>query len=199
MQSRSAQKLTYPTSALVRNAPNHKRNRQTKLTTLLNLRALHEVVDDSLWAILEQFATRRSVAAQSSLFSAGELARFYFLVESGEVLISRQATHRQGHAVRVLSAGDIFSYGCGDQQAADCTAMADSVLRCVERRVLDDAALTSGPLRRLIFAVHTAELELVLESLPASRADVEDNASSSNASKVLRPDFRRQRRSAPSS
>ncbi len=178
---------------------------RTKLATLLNLRSLEDLTDDGLWAVLANAAVRRQLQARTTLFSNGDPSRFYYLVECGELLVHRHVLPNLRPTARVLNDGDVFTYDCAGYHAAECVALTDSVVRCVDRQIFDERASTSHLLQRVLHAVHSAELEMILESLtsPSSHfsepSDIKRSppfpavqkpaAAKQFTAAILRPDF----------
>lgn len=127
--------------------------------------ALEYLTDDGRWSILANQTTRRVVKAHCELFSIDQLARNYFLVESGELFAYRPGSSRQKAVVRTLHDGDLFSFECGERHAANCVATIDSVIRQIDRRVLQTSARMSRVVACILRAMHAAELEMILQSL----------------------------------
>lgn len=139
----------------------------TKLRTLLNLRRIEEIFDDSVWSALSENAVRRTLKTHTSLFSEGDPATTIFLIESGKLLVRRRRRQAARPTMRLLSCGDLFTYDCGGVRAATCVALSDAVLLQIDSRNLREAAQASPLLDRVLRAVHAAELRMILESLGA--------------------------------
>jgi Cyclic nucleotide-binding domain len=155
--------------------------------TLPTRQVLKRLTDGGLWSILANQTTRRMVKAQSELFSIDQQARSYFLVESGELLAYRPGVGRQRAAVRILRDGDLFSFECGEIHAANCVATTDSVVRQIDRRVLNASARTSPLVSSILQAMHAAELAMILETLCGDANEAPDDAPMPLRPNVCRP------------
>ena len=110
-------------------------------------------------------AGRRTVAAQATLFEAGELAKNYYLVVSGDLLVHRRLTLRSKPVIRFMRRGDLFIYDCDGRHAANCHATTDCVVLPIERCWLDNVSRGNAALAGVLKSVHATELEMILTSL----------------------------------
>lgn len=117
---------------------------------------------DLLWPL----GTRRRIRPHDGLFSIGDRASHYYLVESGRLLL-RRAPQDAAPIVRVVEAGELFIFDCDWIHAADCHALTDAVVLAVDRRRVEIRALFDVALRGVLQAVHAQELAMILQSLGA--------------------------------
>lgn len=119
---------------------------------------------DWMTELLAPIGVRRRIAAQSSLFNAGDRATHYFLVESGQIVVHR---HPRGAkpSVRLAEEGDLLIYDCDGVHAADCHSTQAAIVFAIDRRRLELRAILDPALRGILHRVHAGELTMILESL----------------------------------
>ena len=100
------------------------------------------------------------------------------------LLVYRQSSSAKP-AIRVVTDGDLFTYDCGGTRAANCEALDDCAVVCIDRQRLHESARSSSLLTRVLRAVHSAELEMILESLGESRAGRAPRASENDDCSVV--------------
>ncbi len=130
---------------------------------------------DRSWmsSVLGSFARRRSISARSGLFSEEDPAPYYYFVQTGEFLVHRRIERlRMGRpkaAVRLVSEDDLFIFDCDGVHVANCDAVVESVVLCIERQRLEQLAALDPVLRRMLTAVHETELRFILRALGHDR------------------------------
>ena len=121
-----------------------------------------------------KFAVRMKIAAQQQLFGAGDNAHFY-LIERGDVIAHGRITDGASpvrSAVRFFSDGDLFIVNSGNVHVADCHTIHPCTVLRFERKSLDELALNSMKLQRLLSFVYENEIALVRSICGLRSADV---------------------------
>ena len=119
----------------------------------------------SVTAALEKAAVRIAIPAHTTIVYEGAPARSYFLIESGEVLAHRKHGRQVRSMVRRLSDGDVFGFDFAGTVGATCEAITHTVALSLDLHKLRELQRGSALVRRIMAAVHTSELELVMASL----------------------------------
>ncbi len=126
----------------------------------------HTAPPSAVWLteLLQPRAVRRHIGAGDRLFSMGDPASHYFLVETGSLVLQR-GPRRSSGTLRFVHKGDLFIFDCGGLHAANCTALGSIRLLSIERRRIEIAAMLDPMLRGVLQAAHARELGFILESL----------------------------------
>jgi len=119
---------------------------------------------DWMTELLSPIGVRRRIAAQSSLFNAGDRATHYFLVESGQLVVHRHPRATKP-SVRLAEEGDLLVYDCDGVHAADCHSTQATIVIAIDRRRLELRAILDPALKGILHRVHAGELSMILESL----------------------------------
>lgn len=110
------------------------------LTQVPYLRNQHEEVLQALAAV----ATRCVLPAGHVVFLQGEAVAGLFVIESGEVKVSRVSKEGREHILRIVHAGDTFNDVAaldGGSNPATCTVRVDAVIWQIAREDLRRAAI----------------------------------------------------------
>ena len=119
---------------------------------------------DWLLSALAPFATRRSVAAQTAIFTDGDAAHSYYCVVSGKLLVHRNRARSQP-AAQFVTRGRLFIFDCDGVHMASCRAVVDSVVLRIDRRRFELRVGLDPVLRGVRNSVHANELEWILQRL----------------------------------
>ena len=128
-------------------------------------REVGQLSDWSTAAALKKAAVRIAIPAHTTIVYEGAPARSYFLIESGEVLAHRKHGRQVRSMVRRLSDGDVFGFDFAGTVGATCEAITHTVALSLDLRKLRELQRGSALVRRIMAAVHTSELELVMAGL----------------------------------
>lgn len=125
------------------------------------------------------FAVQLKVEAQSSLFTQGDPALNCYFVQFGQLMVYRPLTPAQPTkpkaAIRMFEDGDLISFGNDGRFAANCIAIVDSSVLCIDRHWLEQQAELDPVLRRILTTVNASENEwLNLNSAASRTADLAD-------------------------
>ena len=125
------------------------------------------------------FADQLKVAAQTSLFTKGDVALNCYFVQFGQLMVYRPLTPVQPTkpkaAIRMFEDGDLICFASDGAYAANCIAVIDSSVLRIDRRWLEQQAQLDPVLRRILTAVHTGENEwLKPNSMTTRTVDLAD-------------------------
>ncbi len=126
--------------------------------------ARNEARHDWLGLLLAPFGVKRRIGAQTCLFSVGDKATNYYLVESGQLLLHRHPRHGDP-AIRLAEHGALLIFDCDGSHVADCHATRDSVVLAIDRLRFETQAELDTALKGVLNRVHADELGMILESL----------------------------------
>lgn len=126
-------------------------------------------IDDAL--LIDLFVSQgvpRRLPAYDDLFVRDDPTTHLYYLETGKLLIhrpiGRSATGRARSAIRHLYSGQLFSCDVNDKRVANCTAITDSILLCMDKGWLNKQAALDPRLERSLKSMHAMELCWVLQS-----------------------------------
>jgi len=85
-----------------------------------------------------------TLAQGQTLFGKGDEARNFYVVESGVLFLERPASPSSAHQPRILSTGEVFSLDGGGNYVANCEALTDAVVICVDGTSVERLAAWDG-------------------------------------------------------
>jgi CRP/FNR family transcriptional regulator len=94
---------------------------------------------------------RRTLAQGQTLFGKGDEARNFYVVESGVLFLERPASPSSAHQPRILSTGEVFSLDGGGTYVANCEALTDAVVICVDGTPVERVAARDEAAARVPF------------------------------------------------
>ncbi|MBX3052222.1 MAG: Crp/Fnr family transcriptional regulator [Caldilineaceae bacterium] len=109
------------------------------VAALLQKVSLLQGIPDAALQQLVASAVRRSLSAGTILFMEGDPVVGFYLIESGQVKISRLSQDGREHILLILNEGDTFNEVAaldGDPNPATATAHTDATVHCILRAEL---------------------------------------------------------------